>query len=103
MTQISGTYPTTMAASAPLAAGPGPASATAEREALAKAAKAFEAIFMRQLLGSMRQASLGEGIADSGAVDQFREMADARMAEGLADQGNLGIANLLLRQLERKP
>ena len=102
MTQVSGTFSNAMAASAPLAAGPGPAGATAEREALAKAAKAFEAVFMRQLLGSMRQASLGEGIADSSATDQFRELADARMAEGLSDQGNLGIANLLLSQLEKK-
>lgn len=101
MTQISSPFAGAMAASAP-PSGTAPAGATTEREALAKAAKAFEAIFMRQLLGSMRSASQGEGLGDSSATDQFREMADARMAEGLSDQGNLGIANLLLSQLEKR-
>ena len=50
----------------------------------------------------MRQASLGEDIAGSSAVDQFRELADARMADGLAQQGGLGIAGLILQQLDRK-
>jgi len=74
-----------------------------ERAALEKAAKAFEAIFTRQLLSSMRQAGGGEEIAGSSATEQFREMADANMAEDLADKGGLGIAQLLLQQLERKP
>jgi len=100
MTQIA-------SATAPTAASLGttaakPAAATDEKAALAKAARAFEAIFTRQLLGSMRQASLGEDIAGSSAVDQFRELADARMADGLSQQGGLGIANLILQQLDRK-
>jgi flagellar protein FlgJ len=86
-------------------AGAGLASpaAAAERAALAKAAKAFEAIFTRQLLGSMRQAGLGEDIAGGSGVEQFRELADARLADGLAADGGLGIAELILKQLDRTP
>jgi flagellar protein FlgJ len=104
MTQINASASGTAAfAAASIATtGPKPTTATDERAALAKAAQAFEAIFTRQLLGSMRQAGLGEDIAGSSAVDQFRELADARMADGLAQQGGLGIAGLILQQLDRK-
>lgn len=74
-----------------------------ERDMLAQAAKSFEAIFTRKMLGSMRQASLGEDIAGSSGVDQFREMSDAHMADDLAKKGGLGIAQLILQQLDRKP
>lgn len=72
-----------------------------QRAEMAQAAKAFEAIFMRQLLGAMRQSSLGDELTGSSAVDQFRELADARIADSLADKGGLGIAELLLSQLEK--
>lgn len=65
-----------------------------------KAAKAFEAIFLRQMISSMRTASLGEDILGSSASDQFRDMADARTAESMAETGGLGIAELLLKQFE---
>jgi flagellar protein FlgJ len=79
-----------------------PAASTDDRAALEKAAKAFEAVFTRQLLSSMRQASLGEEMGGSSGLDQFREMSDAHMADGLATKGGLGIAEMILQQLERK-
>lgn len=69
-----------------------------DKAALTQAAQAFEAIFVRQMIGAMRSASLAEGITDSSATEQFREMADARTAEALATSGSLGIADLLLQQ-----
>jgi flagellar protein FlgJ len=103
MTQVSGIMPA-IAAPATASAGAGARSdARADQSAqLAKAARAFEAIFTRQLLGTMRKASLGEDIAGSSAVDQFRELSDAKMAEGMASQGGLGIASLILQQLDKK-
>lgn len=97
MTQISGISPI-KAAQAPAASAP----VSEERAQLAQAAKAFEAIFMRQLLGTMRKASLGEDIAGSSAVDQFRELSDAQLAGGLSGKSHLGIADLILNQLDRK-
>ena len=75
--------------------------AGAQRAELARAAKAFEAIFVRQLIGSMREAGQGDDIMGSSAVDQFQDMSDARTADTLADKGGLGIANMLLQQLDR--
>ncbi len=75
------------------------AGATPARDpSLEKAAKAFEAIFLRQMIGAMRSSSLSEGIFDSSATDQFRDMADARTADQMAQTGKFGIAELLMRQ-----
>ena len=66
---------------------------------LKAAAKAFEAVFVRQMIGSMRQASLGEDILSGGqAAEQFRSMQDAQLADSMAEQGGLGIAEMLERQ-----
>ena len=71
------------------------------REAqLRKAAEAFEAVFLRQLIGSMRQAKLGDELFGSAATDQFRDLADARLADSMASQGSFGIADLLLQQFK---
>jgi peptidoglycan hydrolase FlgJ len=70
---------------------------------LQKAAKAFEAVFMRQMIGAMRSASLDEGIGDSSATEQFRDMADSRTADAMAENGHgFGIAALLMEQFEGK-
>ena len=78
-------------------AGSGP-----KRAELEKAAKAFEAVFLRQMIGSMRQAKLGDDLFGSQATEQFREMGDARMADDMADKGAFGIADMLLKQFESK-
>jgi flagellar protein FlgJ len=88
---------------AALAPGVDPLARAQERAALEKAARGFEAIFTRQLLATMRSASLGESLTDSSAVEQFQEMSDANMADGLAGKGGLGIAGLILQQLDRTP
>ncbi len=94
MTAISSLSATT----APAAA----ASKAAERAELAQAAKAFEAIFVRNLIGSMRSTGFGDELTGSQAVDQFREMSDAQTAENMAEHGTLGIAEMLLAQLDRR-
>lgn len=66
-----------------------------------KAAEAFEAVFVRQLIGSMRSSSLSDDILGSQAGEQFRDMADAKTAEGMAQTGALGIADMLLAQFAR--
>ena len=68
-----------------------------------KVAKEFEAIFLRQMIGSMRQAGLGDELFSSSAQDQFRDMADARLADSMAGKGGFGIADLLAKQLGGTP
>jgi flagellar protein FlgJ len=84
------------AASRPQAAAAGPADP--KQAELRKAAEAFEAVFLRQVIGSMRQAKLGDDLFGSAATDQFRELADGKLADNMAAQGSFGIADLLLQQ-----
>ena len=71
------------------------------RQELRQAAQAFEAVFIRQLIGSMRNARLAEDMFGSQATEQFRDMADARLADSMSQQGTFGIADLLTAQFER--
>lgn len=84
----------------PIASAPGTVAATASPEMakLKKAAQGFEAVFMRQMIASMRTASLGEGILDSDATQQFRDMSDGKLADQLSAKGALGIADMLVKQ-----
>ena len=74
-----------------------PASAPGSAE-LRKAAEAFEAVILRQMLATMRQAKLGDDMFGSSATDTFREMGDARMADSIAAMRQFGIADMVERQ-----
>ena len=62
-----------------------PAANADKRKQLEAAAKAFEAVFMRQMIGSMRQAKLADDELAGGvsAADQFRDLQDAKIADSM--------------------
>ena len=76
----------------------GPQATAEKHEQLKVAAQAFEAVFLRQMIGSMRQASLGDELFGSNATEQFRDMSDAKLADSMAEKGSFGIAEMLLKQ-----
>ena len=80
------------------AATAAPPTASPDQAKLKKAAQAFEAVFVRQLIGSMRSASDGDGLFDSEASKQFQDMADAKTADAMASKGALHIADMLVKQ-----
>ena len=82
----------------PAAASAAPATASPDQAKLKKAAQAFEAVFVRQLIGSMRSATDNDGIFDSEATKQFQDMADAKTADAMAQKGALHIADMLVKQ-----
>ena len=69
--------------------------------ALRKAAQGFEAVFLREMIGSMRKAKLADDMFGSSATDNFRELADANTAESMAGLGQFGIAALVEAQLAK--
>ena len=73
----------------------------AQRNALRGAAQQFEAVFLRQMIGSMRQAHLADDPFGSQATEQFRDMSDANLADSMSHQGVFGIAQMLLAQFDR--
>ena len=78
-------------------AGAAPAK-PADDPRLVEAAQAFEAIFLRDLIGSMRAGSLGDDLFGNGGVDQFRDMMDDRLADDMAQTNGIGIAAMLLSE-----
>lgn len=66
---------------------------------LRKVAGQFEALFIQMMLKSMRDASLGEGVMDSDQVKTYQTMFDQQIALDLSRRGNLGLADMLVRQL----
>lgn len=70
--------------------------------ALKKAAKQFEAIFMQMLLKSMRSAQEvleSDSPFNSQSTKFYRDMHDQQLALEMSDQGTLGLAELIERQL----
>ena len=72
------------------------------RGSLDQVAKQFESLFLHQMLKSMRQANLGEGILDSDQSLFYRDMFDQQLSLHLAEKGGLGLAEFLKRQLSIK-
>lgn len=67
----------------------------ASKENLDAAGKRFEAIFVGMMLKSMRTASLGEGLFDSKASQQFRDMQDQQLAQTMAAHAPIGIGKAM--------
>ncbi|MGE5645493.1 MAG: rod-binding protein [Acidobacteriota bacterium] len=68
---------------------------------LKQAAAQFEALLLSQMLKSMRQAGdsgwLGTGEDESGSC--MMELAEEQLAQALASQGGLGLANMVVKNL----
>jgi flagellar protein FlgJ len=73
--------------------------ANADPGALKEAAAQFDALFIGMMLKSARAASLGKGIFDSEASNQYIELMDDQVALELARKGGLGFGKLLLEQV----
>ncbi|WP_420605831.1 rod-binding protein [Novosphingopyxis sp.] len=84
------------------AASAGDSGKAQKKDDLRAAAEAFEAVFLRQMIRSMRSAGLADDIFGNQATDQFRDMQDAHMADAMAGSTDFGIAELLLKQFEGK-
>jgi flagellar protein FlgJ len=71
--------------------------------ALKEAAKQFESLFTQMLLKSMREAnkSFGESMFESEQTEFYQDMFDDQMAVHLAQGKGLGLADMLVRQLQQ--
>jgi peptidoglycan hydrolase FlgJ len=71
------------------------------RAAIKEAAKQFEAMFMQEVMKSMRQATLASGLLDNAGAQLGTEMLDTQFAAQLSGQRG-GLGDLIARQLERQ-
>ena len=83
-------------------AGARRARATADpKAAIQMAAKQFEAMFMQQLMKSMRDSSLNTGMLDNAGTQMSTEMLDTQFANKMSGAPG-GLADVIARQLERQ-
>ncbi len=71
------------------------------RAAIKQAARQFEALFMQELMKSMRQATLSTGMLDNETTKLGTEMLDAQFATQMTGLPG-GLADAIARQLERQ-
>ena len=69
--------------------------------AVREAAKAFESLFMQELMKSMRAATLSSGMLDNEGSQLGTEMLDAQFATRMAGLPG-GLSDMIARQLERQ-
>jgi flagellar protein FlgJ len=71
------------------------------KAAIKEAAKQFEALFMQQLMKSMREATMSSGLADNEGTKLGTEMLDSQLALKMTGLPG-GLADAIARQLERQ-
>ena len=69
--------------------------------AVREAARQFESLFTNMLLKTMREASMGESLGDSEQTQFYQGMFDQQMALQMSRGKGLGLAEHLVRQLQR--
>lgn len=71
------------------------------KAAIKEAAKQFEALFMQEIMKSMRQATLASGMLDNPGTQLGTEMLDTQFANQMTGQRG-GLGEVIARQLERQ-
>ena len=77
------------------------AAARDPKAAIRETAKQFEAIFMQQILKSMREATIGSGMLENSGTQLGNEMLDQQYATKMTGLPG-GLADAIARQLERQ-
>ncbi len=72
-------------------------------QALREAARQFESLFTSMMLKSMRSASEGDPLFGSDQADFYQDMFDQQLAVELGKGRGLGLADMLVRQLQGNP
>ena len=70
--------------------------------ALEEVAAQFESIFLQQMLKSMRDATTKSDLFDSSQMDTYQSMADQQLAVQLSEQGGIGLARMMVEQMQTR-
>ena len=63
------------------------------------AASQFESIFLKMFLDQARQSKLSDDLLGSSASDSFQEMFDSELSQAGGSSMNLGLTEVIVRQL----
>jgi len=67
---------------------------------LKSAAQDFEAILLHKMLDSMRKTVPKSGLLESFSSDMYQSMFDEELANEMAKKGEVGLADLMYKQLD---
>jgi flagellar protein FlgJ len=70
--------------------------------ALEEVAAQFESIFLQQMLKSMRDATTKSDLFDSSQMETYQSMADQQLAVQLSEQGGIGLARMMVEQMQTR-
>lgn len=70
-----------------------------QKKAILESARQVEALFVTQLLRSMRETRMESGLFKNPGSDMFEGMLEQQRAQAISARG-LGLANVIARQLE---
>ena len=73
-----------------------------ERQRLERAAKEFEALFVREMLKSMRSTVEDSSLGGGSAGRTYQSMFDDQLAGTIAEQGGLGLTSYILEKLSEQ-
>ena len=71
-------------------------------KATRESATQFEAMFINEMLKTMRQTIEKSDLSGSDAEDTFQEMYDREHSQQLAKRNTLGVADMLVKHLDRE-
>jgi flagellar protein FlgJ len=95
-----GVAPAPISSSAPVA--PAHASPAGAKPEVARAAREFEAIFLRQILASLEKSGHMGGTASTGS-DVYGSMMVGALADAVANAGGVGLAKYVTTSLAHTP
>ena len=78
------------------------ASQAGEKTALRKAAEQFEALFIQEMLKTMRQTVEKDENNTSAHMETYESMLDRELALQMSKRGTVGVADMLVAHLERQ-
>lgn len=68
--------------------------------ALEEVAQQFESLFLQMMLKSMREATIKSDLFGSDQMEAYQSMADQQTALSLSQQGGVGLARVLVEQMQ---
>ena len=76
--------------------------ASAPSSAINEVASQFEALFIQQMMKSMRDAVPKSDLMGSDHLETYQAMADQQLSANLAQQGGIGLARMLVEQMQTR-
>ncbi len=69
--------------------------------ALRAAAQQFEAMFLQEMMRTMREATIKSDLLESGAITTFEGMFDKEVSMQMAKKGGMGLADMMVQQMKK--